>query len=271
MPIFNQTPEEEDSPILSRRPPLPPSERGEKISMDQDQYAQQVEDLVERPLTFSQSFKEARSSGKTKFTHDGKRFNTMKRGESDTKWERSLKSNKRPVLTGLVPGLTREQPVEDTLFKLANGAQVTQKMMDVTDEFNQARAGENLPALRMTSGYRTAKKNVKTMINAIVKSPSLGAALNAYTRDIYQQPIRDYFANKTEANLEKIREARRGREKVISTGHAHYGAMDYSVSDLSSEAEALERVAWLQKQGYTAKLEYWGGSNAHIHVEGVAH
>ncbi len=167
----------------------------------------------------------------------------------------------------------RERP--PVLFRLDNGAFVTKEMQDMTDGFNRARKTAGLRALKMTSGYRTPEHNVTAMMENVKAAGSLKQALSNYTRSVYRIAITNYYAHPTEENLLKVGEVRRQREKVISGGHSNYDAVDYSVLDIDSKIDAVDRTSWLAEQGLEAKLENWDGAkrgkNAHIHVEGVVH
>lgn len=46
----------------------------------------------EAPKTFGQAFKSARGMGKTEFEYKGKKFHTRQKGESQSDWEKSMKS-----------------------------------------------------------------------------------------------------------------------------------------------------------------------------------
>ena len=165
-------PQSEDDIILAQHPPVPPSERGERIFPDQDQYAQKIADEVRPPLTFSQAFRTARNAGKAKFIYDGKRFNTMERGESKLEWRAALLGSKpptpvqkeaiaAPVETTFLPGLkptnvktsrtstqfiAEEMPKFDSFMKINNIKIAEGKNVD-TEKINP----EMGPALDMVT------------------------------------------------------------------------------------------------------------------------
>jgi hypothetical protein len=182
-----------------------------------------------------------------------------------------LSAMEAPTEVEKLPG--REVPADQPpkLHKIpGSSGDYTADMINETKGFNKEREAEGLKPLVPTSGYRAAEKNVRTMINAITKPDATLAEVKSNYKKLYHPSIEAYFANPTEENLEKIREVRRAREEGISSGHAHYDAMDYSVKGMN-KAEADATVKWLRDQGKKVKLEYWGKSNAHIHIEGVVH
>jgi len=163
------------------------------------------------------------------------------------------------------------------LFKHPNStsADFTQPMLDLTDKWNGMRDAEGLKKLAPTSGFRNAEKNILEMLTNVraAKSPEIQAELLKRYRPVdapehYQKSLKEYFANRTEENLAKVREARQVREDTTDGGHSSYDAMDFSVSGMT-KAEADASVAWLRAQGKKADLEYWGQPRQHIHVEGV--
>jgi hypothetical protein len=112
------------------------------------------------------------------------------------------------------------------------------------------------------------------MMNNVRAAGSLKQAkANGYTRMFYRKSLINYYNNPTPENLKAVGAARMERENSgqIKGGHSNYKAQDYSVKDFKTRKEALEVVAFLNKQGYKAVLENWPssgrGENAHIHSE----
>lgn len=261
-----------------------------------------------QPLSFNQAFRKARNRGKTTFKHNGAKFNTRQKDESDADWEEVLKNQTGPLLTDFIAGFERERavseipaakkmellPQPEPLAVKNTRTAPTFKQMEimqapvktkathaaspriVTDELNAKREEEGLRPLTMTSGYRDAQQNADAMMKNVEAAGSIEQArANGYTGKHYQKVLKDYYADPTRANLEAIGYVRMEREKVISGGHAGGDSADYSVKDLTNRADAVKRVAWLKSQGYKARLENWSGKNkgrnAHIHIDGIKH
>ena len=100
--------------------PAPPSDQGKMVFDDQAQLDEAIveHEAAAAPPTFGELFKQARESGKAKFTYNGKRFITRQRHESDSDWEVALKDNKSPMLTDFVAGFERERDVADLTASL---------------------------------------------------------------------------------------------------------------------------------------------------------
>ncbi len=284
---FLMHPGSRDDFILSKRPPLPPSERGEEVFPDQEQLTQDVTAAAQPPLTFSQAFKTARSAGKAKFTYDGKFFNTMERGESKPEWQAALLGTKAstPIqkeaitaptktafLSGLAPTSVKTYRTPATRLtpedKQAAATAITASM-------NQLREASNLGPLSLTSGYRTPEESAAAMMNNVAAGDWQSAVKAGYNHHNYPELIKAYLQDRTPENLQKIGDERLKRERsgLLKGGHGTSDSADYSVRNLTTREEALKMVEWLRSQGLKANLEHWAGEkkskNAHIHVDGI--
>jgi hypothetical protein len=173
------------------------------------------------------------------------------------------------------PTEVEKLPVEPQKLQKVKGwgGRYTDNMIREIEDLNAARIADGHDALVPTSGFRTAKHNVQEMVSNVkaAKTPEHQAQVLSAYKKLYHKDINAYFANPTEENLAKVAETRAQREKVIDGGHSHYDAMDFSVKGMT-KAQADAAVAWLQKQGKFAKLEYWGvPGKQHIHIQGEEH
>ena len=98
--------------------------------MLRDEYLDDQRGVVRKP--FKQAFEEARAAGKKEFTWKGKRYNTLKEGESPEEFERSL----RPVdLRG--PEMQRDQYLEDQVDLEGPEMQRDQYLEDQDDDLTE--------------------------------------------------------------------------------------------------------------------------------------